>query len=152
MNTTKVHCIMANSHTRRTLPGTVPCPTNGYSSHLGTGIYPRFVCSVNILHHITVAIDQSQESPEPVPVSCMWTSHHTAVSTCKPALSQIWLNKWKCTLVRSGSLFLLLLLGPMASRLQPGLHVTHACAFSFDLCRHVLENANVKCKHDHLLP
>ena len=35
--------------------------------------------------------------------------------------------------------------------LKPDLHVTSAFAFSFDLCRHVLENANVKCKHHHLL-
>ena len=34
---------------------------------------------------------------------------------------------------------------------KPGLHVTSAFAFSFDLCRHILENANVKCKHHHLL-
>ena len=38
------------------------------------------------------------------------------------------------------------------SFLKPGLHVTFASAFSFDLFRHILENANVKCKHDHLLP
>ena len=29
-------------------------------------------------------------------------------------------------------------------------HVTSA--FFFDLCRPVLENANVKCQHNHLLP
>ena len=35
--------------------------------------------------------------------------------------------------------------------IKAGLHVTSAFAFSFDLCRHILENANVKCKHNHLL-
>ena len=35
--------------------------------------------------------------------------------------------------------------------LKPGLHVTSAFAFSFYLCRHVIENAKVKCKHHHLL-
>ena len=34
---------------------------------------------------------------------------------------------------------------------KPGLHVTSALAFSFDLCRHVLENTNDKCEHHHLL-
>ena len=37
-------------------------------------------------------------------------------------------------------------------RVNRALQVTSACAFSFDLCHHVLENANVKCKHNHLLP
>ena len=36
-------------------------------------------------------------------------------------------------------------------QLKPGLHVMSAFAFSFDMCRHVLENANIKCKHHHLL-
>ena len=36
--------------------------------------------------------------------------------------------------------------------LKAGLHVTSAFAISFDLCRAVLENTNVKCKHQHLLP
>ena len=31
-------------------------------------------------------------------------------------------------------------------------HVTFVFAFSFDLCHHFLDNANVKCKHIHLLP
>ena len=31
-------------------------------------------------------------------------------------------------------------------------HVTCAFAFFFDLCRPVLENTNVKCEHNHLLP
>ena len=36
--------------------------------------------------------------------------------------------------------------------LKAGLQVTSALAFSFDLCRYFLENANVKCKQNHLLP
>ena len=29
-------------------PGTGPCPKNGYRSHLGMGVRPLFVCSLNI--------------------------------------------------------------------------------------------------------
>ena len=31
-------------------------------------------------------------------------------------------------------------------------HLTSAVAFFFDVCRQILENANVKCEHYHLLP
>ena len=38
------------------------------------------------------------------------------------------------------------------SRLILRSFVTSAFAFVFNICRPVLENANVKCEHDHLLP
>ena len=40
---------------------------------------------------------------------------------------------------------------PIIFCIKVGLHVTSAFAFSFDICRHILENANVKCEHNHLL-
>ena len=64
------------------LSGDGACPVNGYSSHSGTEICPRFCAVLTFLQRTTVAIDGSgnfdqERTPYLYPSLCMWTNHKT---------------------------------------------------------------------------